>query len=216
MYDEDGLTSKALCSQLSLNLRTFFIKLLDVGQITHSMPQYIQHKSTLWFSILCILSIFLFLGACNNSRISKLNERDARYVGKIKISAGDHIDYIENDTLNFLAFPMNVALYAGNKEKAIKVYVIGKSVKKEKSVGFRPFALLRKSDQNGKVEQIVLARPVSEDLVTAKVDNYFEFISVHYGVQKLIEAWVKNADGYGSVKDVEWFNEEAAIKFLEL
>lgn len=163
-----------------------------------------------------MLSIFLFLSSCNNSRISKLSEKETGYVGKIKISAGDHIDYINNDTLSFMTFPMNVAVYNGNKGKAIKVFIVGTSIKKEKSVEFRPFALLRKGFYDSQMEQIVVARPIEEDMITAKVDNYFEFISVHYGVQKLIETWVKNSNGYGSVEKIEWFNEEEAIKFIEL
>lgn len=192
------------------------INLFDIGQISDNMYTDIQHKNGFWILIIVILPILLISSACNNSRISKLNEKEIQYVGKIKISAGDDIDYIEDDTLNYLTYPMNVALYKGAKGIERKVMVIGKSIKKEQNVGFKPFALLRYETAKSDTNTIVMARPLDDKLVTAEINNYFEFISIFYGAQQLIETWIKNEKGFGSVRSMLWYNEEEAIKYLEM
>ncbi len=179
------------------------------------MLLYIHRKGTLWFSILFLLCVSLFLSSCKNSRISKLNDKEELYVGKVLVSAGDHIDYVRNDTLKFMTYPFNVALFSDKKDVEKEVYIIGKKVDKGDKIAFRPFAKLTfENAVQGRLEEVVLAIPAQKDRRTAEINDYFEFISVHYGVQQVVESWTKSARGFGSVKNLTWSDEQKAKDFL--
>ena len=175
----------------------------------------IHAKNKLWFLLLFAVGVIVGVSSCKNSRLSRFKDRSAKFVGTVKVSAGDDIDYMLEDTLNFMAFPMNVALYKNKQGKEKIVYIIGKSVKKEQNIGFQPFAKLNYTDHEHGDLEVVLSIPGKKDLVTADINNYFEFISLHYGVQKIIEEWVKNAKGFGSTSKIEWQNEAKAIEYLQ-
>ena len=159
--------------------------------------------------------MLLLSSACNNSRISKLNEKEGAYVGKIILSAGDDVDYVDNEPLGFMAFPMNVAYYKNSREEKKLIYIVGKSINRDQNVAFSPFALLHYKDQSSNENTIVIAKPLEPKWTTAEISNFYEFISVHYGVQQVLEVWIRNMNGYGSAKNITWENEEKAIAYLD-
>ena len=179
------------------------------------MILFIRCKGTNWFLLIPIASILLLLGACNNSRISKLSEKEGAYVGKIILSAGDDVNYIDKEPLGFMAFPMNVAYFKNSRKEDKLVYIVGKSINVDQNVAFSPFALLHYNDKSNTKNTIVIAKPVEAKWTTAEISNFYEFISVHYGVQQVLEVWVRNMNGYGSAKNISWENEEKAIEYLD-
>lgn len=198
------------------NYSNFNIKLFVYGQKYAFMSSNIRCISKIAGLIVIFILLIGTFSSCKNSRISKLSERESKYVVNIETSAGDDIDYAQNDTLNFMAFPMNVGVFKGNKNREKKVFIIGKSIKKGEKIGFKPFALVQYKDRDLGELTIVIARPLDSGLVTAKIDSYFEFISAFYGVQQVLETWIKNSKGYGSVSNITWENEIKALDFLEM
>lgn len=166
-------------------------------------------------SLLGMIFIVFIVAGCKNSRLSRFSEMEGAYIGTIGVSAGDVIDYINSDTLNFMAFPMNVATMTTKKGIEKTIFIVGSAIKKEQIVAFKPVALLRYYNADKTENFIVIAKPLDNQLVTADINTYFELISVHYGVQKIIETWVKNAKGYGSVTELFWENEIKAQEYLD-
>ncbi|WP_235298407.1 hypothetical protein [Portibacter marinus] len=166
-------------------------------------------------SLLKVFCLTVVIGphtSCKNSRINRLEGKEGRYMAKIVTSAGDHIDKLNNDTLDYLVFPFNVAEFSGNRNQKKTVFIIGKSINTGQNVSFLPLATL--TYNNGEERKVIVARPTNPQLVTAQIENYYDLISVHYGVQKLIETWITYSKGFGSLKYMEWNNEDSAINFL--
>lgn len=167
----------------------------------------------IWFFQFLILSL-LALGSCKNSKLSKLAETQGAFLGKVVVSAGDDIDYSKGDTLNFMAFPMNVLNMEEKRPSGKRIYLIGKSIPKNSLVAFKPVALLNVKRES-ETEKIVIATPIDETLQTASISTFFELLSVQYGVQKVIETWETNVYGYGRKIELSWDNEEKAEDYLE-
>ncbi len=166
-----------------------------------------------WFFQFWIIAI-LALASCKNAKLSKLAETHDAFLGKVVVSAGDDIDYSKGDTLDFMAFPMNVLHLDEKRPSGKRIYLIGKSLAKNTLVAFKPVALLQ-VNRDEIEEKIVIATPLDETLQTARINTFFELLSAQYGVQKVIETWETNVYGYGSNVELEWDNEERAVDFLE-
>lgn len=174
----------------------------------------------MYFRLAFLISVLAFymLGnfSCTNSRISKLNEKENAYVGKIILSAGDDLNYETKEPLGFMAFPMNVAILKNSKDQEKLVYIVGKAINRETSVSFRPLALINFADENNKIKQVAVGRPINEKWITSEINDYNELLSIHYGVKQVLEAWLRNMYGYGSVSNIKWENETKAKEFLDL
>lgn len=164
--------------------------------------------------ILSFVILLILLASCKNNRINELKESEGRFLVEVAVSAGDHIDQLHGDTLEFLAFPFNLGVYEDKKMRKREVIIVGKKIRSGQNVSVLPFAKLTYKEKDGRNIQVVVARPTKASLITAKVENYFELISVHYGVQKMIETWILYAKGYGETYDIKWESEEAAIEFI--
>jgi len=161
---------------------------------------------------LVLFSMILFM-ACKNSRIKKLETQSGRYSARVETSAGDHIERIDSDTLNFLTFPFNVAEFTNKRNQKTRVFLVGESISSGRKVDFHPFAKLTYND--GSENTVIVARPTNPNLITAPINNYFDFISIYYGVQKMIETWVTYSKGFDSLKSLNWENDSRAIEFLD-
>lgn len=165
-------------------------------------------------NFLLFILVLIFLSSCKNSRLNKLDGKSGGYIAKIAVSAGDHIDHINNDTLNFLAFPYNVGVFENARKQTREVIIIGESLRHGLNVSFKPIAKLTYKTRLGETRILIIARPTELKYVTAQVDDFFELISVHYGIQKMIETWITYANGLGSSTELTWENEDKAINYL--
>lgn len=173
-----------------------------------------SYRGTLENTIIVIVVAILVI-SCSNSRMSKIDEKGPSYSANIAISAGDDIDHIHKDTLEFMTYPMNVGIYKNNRKQERLVYIIGKRLSRGSKVGFEPVGLINVIGSDGSTEKRVIARPFDLEKATAKMSNYLELISAHYGVQQVLEAWIKNEKGYGSVNEIQWQDEEKAKEYLD-
>ncbi|GLR18379.1 hypothetical protein [Portibacter lacus] len=162
------------------------------------------------------IAVLLLFASCKNSRLNKLSEEGKGYVAQIEISAGDYIDHINKDTLDYLTFPFNVGIFENSRKQEKQVFIIGKSIRQGQKISFKPISKLTYIDRAGVSNVLIVARPTELKYVTAKVDNFFELISVHYGIQKMIEIWITYSKGYGEAKEVKWENEDMAINYLTI
>lgn len=149
-----------------------------------------------------IIFLTLFLSSCKNARLKSTDGKEGRYMAKVAISAGDHIDYLSSDTLSYVTFPFNVATFENSKKEERKVFLIGTSIKKGENVSFLPVAKLNYTDEED--HEVIVGRPTNQRYITAQINDYFDLISTHYGVQKVIETWLIYSKGFDSVKSIDW------------
>jgi len=161
-----------------------------------------------------LILLLIMLCACKNDRINKLNDNADRYKVRIAVSAGDHINPIHGDTSSFMVYPFNIGVFKDKRQNEKEVIVVGKKVRDGQEIGIKPIAKLTYKKKDGEVIEMLVARPTKSNLITAKVEDYFELISVHYGIQKMIETWILYANGYGTTFDIKWEDEEAAIEYI--
>jgi hypothetical protein len=160
------------------------------------------------------LLLALLICSCKNQGIGKLDEQQGKYQVKIAVSAGDNINEISLDTLNFLNYPFNIGVPHKGKSTSKQVIVIGKRMKSGQVVGVKPVAKVSYKNAAGDIVAMIVARPTKESLITARVQNYFELLSVHYGIQKIIDAWILYSEGLGKASDIKWESEDEAIEFF--
>jgi hypothetical protein len=92
--------------------------------------------------------------------------------------------------------------------------VVGKRTRSGQVISVKPVAKVTYKNEDNAMEEMIVVRPIDEKLITAKIDNYFELISVHYGIQKMIDTWILYSRGLGKASDVRWENEDKAIEFF--
>ena len=165
-------------------------------------------------AVVSLLLLFVLICSCKNDRINKLKENEGKYTVKIAVSAGDHINTLQSDTSKFMVYPFNVGVFEDKRMKKKEVIVVGTKIRGGQEISIKPIAKLTYRKKDGKIVEMLVARPTQASLITAKVENYFDLISVHYGIQKMIETWILYANGYGTTYDIKWENEEAAIEYI--
>lgn len=164
-------------------------------------------------AITLVMIVFLIC-SCKNRGIGKRDELDGKYRVKILVSSGENINIITNDTLNFLNYPFNVGVKDKSKPDKTQIAVIGKRLKSGQVISVKPLAKLTYVGESDRVIEMIVVRPIEDKFVTVKIDNYFELLSVHNGIQKMIDTWVLYSQGLGKVTDLKWENEDKAIEFF--
>lgn len=161
-----------------------------------------------------LLMTVLVICSCKNRGIGKLDEMDGKYRVKIVVSAGESINDLNSDTLNFLNYPFNIGIKDKKKSDKTQVIVIGKRTRSGQVISVKPIAKVTYRNQDQEMVEMIVVRPTEEKLITAKIDNYFELLSVHYGIQKMIDTWILYSHGLGKASDLKWENEDKAIEFF--
>lgn len=162
-------------------------------------------------AILTLLTFFLLLG-CNKPKapVEEGGYESSANVGRKAMIISRSGELF--DSIPYLPFPLNHALYYNQNRDSLDVLILGKPIPDDFAY-FMPFGLLDFSDE-GQVRVLLLALPEDEKYMSLPNTSFTDFMIRNSSIKTIIDTYLSNYKGLGKTKVLKWRDDLHAREFL--